>query len=112
MAIIDGSLRIPHGEDLEIALRQQTRRNIQRLSTVARFDIVAYNPDAQLLQVWARKDGKNVVILSQVIALPDGRPISRPHFKDLVGLIGSVADLPVTSEEYRVPVPWWGYRFD
>ncbi len=111
MAVAAHGLRVPDGKELEAALRQQTTRNIQRLSAVARFDIVAYNPDLQLLQVWARKDEKNVVILSQVIALPDGRPISRPHFKDLVRLIGSVAQLSVTGDEPRVPPPWWGYRY-
>ncbi len=97
---------VPVSEDLEEALQQQSKRDIQRISLVARFDIVAFNRDANLLQVWARKSGRNTVILNREINLRD-----KQHFFDLVQLIGQVAQLSITSEECRVPKPWWAYRF-
>lgn len=97
---------VPASEELKEALGQQSKRDIQRISKVARFDMVVYNPDMKRVQIWARKDGRNQVIMNHRIDLRD-----KQHFFDLVQLIGGVAQLPCTSEEYRVPKPWWAYRF-
>jgi hypothetical protein len=97
---------VPKSEELGLALEQQSIRDIQRISLVARFDIVAYNPRAESLQVWCRKDGRNQVILNHEIKLRD-----KQHFFDLVQLIGKVAQLFAVCEEYRIPNPWWAYRF-
>lgn len=97
---------VPVDADVQDALRQQSTRTIQRMSLIARFDIVVYNPPMHQLQVWARKDGRNLVILNHEIQLKD-----KKHFLDLVQLIGKVTQLPITCEEFRVPDPWWAYRF-
>ena len=97
---------VPVDADVQDALRQQSTRTIQRVSLIARFDIVAYNPLMHQFQVWARKDGRNLVILNHEIHLKD-----KKHFLDLAQLVGKVAQLPITCEEFRVPEPWWAYRF-
>ena len=101
-----GPCEVPTSEELVEALDQQSKRDIQRIGKIARFDIVVYNPDRKCVQVWARKDGRNRVIINHQIDLRD-----KHHFLDLVQLIGNVAQLPCTSEEHRVPSPWWAYRF-
>lgn len=97
---------VPVDAHLEGALRQQSTRTIQRMSLIARFDIIAYNPETQQFQVWVRKDGRNQVLLNHEIHLRD-----KKHFLDLVQLIGQVAQLLSTAEENRVSEPWWAYRF-
>jgi hypothetical protein len=82
--------RVPSNIELQTTLLQQSTRNIQRLSLIARFDIVAFHPETKRLQVWARKDGANQVIMDV-----NADWITHEHyFKSLVLLIGHVAQLP------------------
>ncbi len=99
--------QVPSNEELAMALgRKRSTRDTQLVSLVARLDIVAYNPETRYLQVWSRKNNRNRVILNHRIELRD-----KQHFFDLVQLIGKVAQLLAVSEEYRIPSPWWAYRF-
>ncbi len=99
-------VKVPEYVPLAQALEQQTKRNIKRVSLIARFDIIAYNPQTSRLEVWGRIKGRNGVILSKEINLD-----SPKHFLHMAQLIGSVANLYCLASEERVPAPWWAYRF-
>ena len=104
---MEKAISIPADANLQNLLLQQSTRNIQRLSLIARFDIIAFNPETKQLQVWARKNGENLVIMDKKFDwIRDEQ-----YFHDLVLLVGKVAQLPCTSREYQVPSPWWAYRY-
>lgn len=80
---------------------------IERVSSVAQFDIVVFNPITKILQVWRELDGEKIIVFTQEMTWIN----EKSQFKDLVILIGGVASLYCTSEEFSVPFPCWGYRF-
>ena len=94
----------------EQALKQQQGPLIQRVSMVARWDFVVFNPESKTLEVWRNHEGKRLVVCQRHLPwISEER-----QFKDIVWLMGAVAQLPCISSagEHRIPEPWWGYRFE
>lgn len=82
-----------------------------RLSSVARFDTVAWNKKRRVLEIWRYSSGKysgqHDVIKRLYVPW-----IKNDHDLRLtVGLIANVAQLYGFSEEPNLPKSWLGYRF-
>ena len=93
-----------------------------RLSKVARFDTVVFNPRTRILEVWRYNSGRYPGVHEVIFSNEDlwvgstdwmgGDSIKVDEMlRGVATIIGMTAQLCTYSREYHLPAPWIGYRF-